>query len=107
MSNSRSSTTVNARQLRSIGHRLKPVVTVAQRGFTDTIRDEINRALVDHELIKISVRRGSRPERKAVIEEICLACNAELIQSIGNVALLYRHSEKPYPRLSNLLRKLD
>ena len=39
--------------LRSLGHPLKPVVTVAGNGLTESVVTEINRALNDHELIKI------------------------------------------------------
>ena len=37
--------------LRSLGHPLKPVVTVAGNGLTESVVTEINRALNDHELI--------------------------------------------------------
>ncbi len=92
------------KRLRSVGHTLKPVVTIATRGFTEATRLEINRALDDHELIKVSVRAGSREARAAITREICSTCPAELVQAIGNIILLYRPAEKPNPRLSNLLR---
>ncbi len=42
----------DTKQLRAIGHKLKPVVTVAGKGLSETVRLEIERALTDHELIK-------------------------------------------------------
>ena len=45
----------DTKQLRAIGHKLKPVVTVAGKGLTDTVVEEINRALSDHELIKVNL----------------------------------------------------
>lgn len=92
------------KRLRSIGHKLKPVVSVANKGFTEAVRLEINRALEDHELIKVSVKAGGREARAAVTEEICRDCPAELVQAIGNIILIYRPAAKPNPRLSNLLR---
>jgi RNA-binding protein len=92
------------KRLRSIGHKLKPVVTVAGKGFTDATRLEINRALDDHELIKVSIRADNRDQRSAITGDICSRCDAQLVQAIGNTILLYRAAEKPNPKLSNLLR---
>ena len=92
------------KRLRSIGHRLKPVVTVAQKGLTESVCNEINRALDDHELIKVSVKCADREERRQLIDTICQQCPAELVQTIGHIALLYRPAKSPDPRLSNLLR---
>ncbi|MDP4918106.1 MAG: YhbY family RNA-binding protein, partial [Haliea sp.] len=38
------------KQLRAIGHKLKPVVTVAGNGLSDNVLQEVQRALGDHEL---------------------------------------------------------
>ena len=96
--------TKDKKRLRTIGHKLKPVVTVASKGFTDATRQEINRALDDHELIKVSVKTGSRESRSEITTDICNSCPAELVQAIGNIILIYRAADKPDPRLSNLLR---
>lgn len=96
----------DARQLRALGHKLKPVVTVAGNGLTDNVVSEIDRALNDHELIKIKLAVGSREARTAVAEEICERSGAEVVQAIGNVILVLRRCAKPDPRLSNLLRPL-
>ena len=94
----------NKKRLRRIGHPLKPVVTIASKGFTEATREEINRALNDHELIKVSVKTDSRDARSEITTDICASCPAELVQAIGNIILIYRPAEKPNPKLSNLLR---
>jgi RNA-binding protein YhbY len=38
---------------RAIGHILDPIVTIAGKGLSETVVTELNRALDDHELIKI------------------------------------------------------
>ena len=96
----------DTRQLRAIGHKLKPVVTVAGNGLSDGVINEIERALGQHELIKIKLAVGDRDTRQAVAGEICERVGAELVQSIGNVILVLRRSAEPDPRLSNLLRPL-
>ncbi len=94
----------DTRQLRAIGHRLRPVVTVAGNGLSDAVLTELERALEDHELIKVKLAVGDREARDAVLEELLATCRAELIQRIGNTALILRRSAEPDPRKSNLLR---
>jgi RNA-binding protein len=94
------------KQLRAIGHKLKPVVTVAGNGLTDAVYAELERALGDHEIIKIKLAVGSRAARAAVTAEICERSGAELVQSIGNVAVILRPAPQPDPSLSNLIRPL-
>lgn len=90
--------------LRTIGHNLNPIVTVAGNGLSENIKIEIDRALEDHELIKVKYSVGDRELKKQLIEETVAASRATLIQSIGNVALLYRAAKEPDPKKSNLLR---
>jgi RNA-binding protein len=47
---------------------------------------------------------ADRDARREIIVLVCTQAGAELIQSIGNVAVLYRAAAKPDPRLSNILR---
>ena len=91
--------------LRQLGHQLNPVVTVAGKGLNENVLLEIERALKDHELIKIKLAVGDRVAKKTVAEEICQRCKAQLIQSIGHIVLVYRKADKPNPKLSNLLRQ--
>ncbi len=92
------------KQLRAIGHRLKPVVTVAGNGVSDGVLAELDRALSDHELIKVRINAGGRAERASILAEIASRSGAEIVQTIGSVALLLRRSARPDPRLSNLIR---
>lgn len=84
------------KQLRKLGHALKPVVTVAGDGLKETIIDATEEALEHHELIKVKVRAETRDEMKAMVSELCEKTNAELITLTGFVALLFRrNSESP------------
>lgn len=96
----------DVKQLRAIGHKLKPVVTVSGKGLSESVLAELDRALTDHELIKVRLAVGSRQVRSECARDICEQCGAEIIQSIGNIILILRHAEKPDPRLSNLIKPL-
>lgn len=92
------------KRYRSIGHDLHPLVTVAGNGLTDTVIAEVNRALDDHELIKVKVLISDRNARALMIVELCQKSDAIIVQTIGKVALLVRESKQPNVRLSNLRR---
>lgn len=92
------------KQLRAIGHKLKPVVTVAGNGLSEGVMTELERALSDHELIKVKLAVPGKANRQQLSAEICQQTGAQLVQSIGGVILLLRRSKEPDPRLSNLIR---
>lgn len=95
---------LDTRQLRAIAHKLKPIVTVAQKGLSETVHKEIDQALARHELIKVKIVVGDRDVRKEVSAEICEQTRCELVQSIGNIVVLFRAARQPDPKLSNILR---
>jgi len=78
------------KHLRGLGHQLKPVIIVGDAGLSDSLFDEYERTLEHHELIKVKVRLGDRSERDALIASLCERSSAELVQRIGNVALVFR-----------------
>jgi len=92
------------KQFRTLGHNLNPIVTVAGNGLTENIQLEVDRALEDHELIKVKFAVGDRTLKKALIRELCSIVEAQLVQEIGNIALIFRPAREPNPKLSNLLR---
>lgn len=93
------------KKLRGIGHALEPVIIVAGNGLHDALMQETERALRDHELIKIRLAIEDRTVRKQTADEICLRLGAESVQQIGKLVLIYRHNPQANPRLSNLYRQ--
>ena len=92
------------KDLRRLAHHLKPIVTVAERGLTESVMAEIERALIDHELIKVRITSNDRTLRSASTTEICATRDAALVAEIGKIAVLYRHNPNAKPHLSNLQR---
>ncbi len=81
------------KHLRTLGHSLSPIVTVADRGLVETVVTAIEEALDIHELVKVKVRQ-QREQRTALYEEICQKTGAIQVQTIGMVLLIYRPSKK-------------
>lgn len=82
------------RWLKAQSHHRKPVVSVGQAGVTERLLAELDLALAHHELLKVKVPAGDRDLRDGIIEQLVAATRAELINRIGNVAVLYRANPK-------------
>ncbi len=100
-------TNAEKKRFRTIGQRLNPVLIIAQKGVTDSIRQEIERALSDHELIKVKLLVPDRQAKRALTDSLCEEFAAECVHRVGHVILLYRAAAKPNASLSNLVRTLD
>lgn len=94
------------KHLRQIGHQLNPIVSVGENGVSEGVLAELDRALNDHELIKVKLAIADREDRSTIIEYLIEESGAELIQNIGKIILIKRAAKKPKPKLSNLLRPL-
>jgi RNA-binding protein len=89
-------TETQKKRLRTRAHDLNPVVMVGQHGLKPTILEEIEIALSHHQLIKIKLSVGDRDLRDEMIAEILQHSQAQQIQRIGNIAVLYRRNpERP------------
>ncbi len=92
------------RRLRQIAHHLDPVVSIGDQGMSEGLIGETNRALADHELIKVRINALAREDRNALGTGLADACNAAVVQRIGKVIVLFRANPEPDPKLSNLTR---
>lgn len=71
-------------------HHLKPVVMIGQKGLTTNVIAEADQALNIHELIKIKIIGEDKAERNEMMVELCNALQAEPLNLIGNIAIVYR-----------------
>lgn len=76
--------------LRGLGHALNPVLLIGQQGVTPGVIAEAQRALHDHELIKVKFRGAERDARDAGLDELATATGSTLVQRIGHTALYYK-----------------
>ena len=78
------------RYLRGLGHKLVPVAQLGKAGITDAFVDSVDRALADHELIKIKLGEAAGLDRHEAADEIAQKTHAEVAQVLGYTLVLYR-----------------
>jgi len=85
------------RQLRAAGHHLSPVVQVGKEGVTEAVLRQLDRALLDHELVKVKMGTETPEDRFASAEALAAGAEgAHLAQILGRTLLVYRrHPVKP------------
>jgi RNA-binding protein len=81
------------KHLRRLAHPLNPIVMLGNAGLTDGVVSELDRALDDHELVKVSVRVGDRDARNLALTTLAARTQAHLVQRVGNVGVFYRRAK--------------
>lgn len=81
--------------LRSLAHKLNPVVMIGNNGLTESVLQEIENSLNAHELIKIKVLGDNRELRVSMLKEICEKTGAVNVHHIGKQLVIYRQAETP------------
>lgn len=76
--------------LRAEAHKLAPVVIIGDKGLTDEVVKEIDRSLKAHELIKVRAATDDRKAREEWMRQVCERLEAEPVQVIGKVLVIYR-----------------
>ncbi len=67
---------------------------VGHDGLKDSVLAELDAALTAHELVKVKVAAGDRDERAGMVAALVTASGADLVQSIGHMATLFRRNTK-------------
>ena len=80
------------KHLKALAHNKKPVVIIGNNGLTSTVLEEIDKALIHHELIKIRVNAEDRDQRETMVQRIGTELTAELVQRIGHIATFFRRN---------------
>ena len=83
-------TSAERRALRARAHHLHPVVMIGTAGLTAQVIKEIDANLRSHELIKIRMLDDDRHARASLAEAICEAADAQPVQHIGKIFVIYR-----------------
>ena len=87
-------TNLQKKELRRIGHSLNPLVLIGRENLADSVIEAIDRALEDHELIKVKILKTSSLAKQDAAAQIPSRTAAQLVQLIGKTLLLYRANPK-------------
>jgi len=86
------------KHLRRLAHPMNPIVMLGNAGLTDAVVAELERALTDHELVKVSARVGDRDVRNDALATLASRTASDLVQRIGHVGVFYRR-RKDLPKI--------
>lgn len=79
---------------RAKANSLEPVIQLGKEGISDNLITQIDDTLDARELIKIRVHLESAPKTpKELAQELALPLNADIIQVIGGIIVLYRQAD--------------
>jgi RNA-binding protein len=91
------------RWLKGQAHSLDPFIHVGKGGLSEGVLEQAEAALARHELVKARFS-AEREERSAQAADLAARTGAELIATIGRVAILYRAGADPAKRRYRLPR---
>ena len=81
------------RFLRAKAHHLKPIFQVGKDGVNENMLVQVNEALEKRELLKVTVLQNCLEDKNVVADQLVEGTNAELVQVIGAIIVLYKESE--------------
>lgn len=81
--------------LLKLAHSLRPIIIIGNQGLTEGVLAETDRALFDHELIKVRINAEDKAERMQMRDALVEKLNAECVKTIGHIVVLYRPATPP------------
>jgi RNA-binding protein len=82
--------------LRAAGHHLSPVVQIGKAGVTEAVVQQLDEALLAHELVKVKVGSESPEDRFETAARVAAGPAVQLAQVLGRTLLVYRkHPTRP------------
>ncbi len=82
------------RKLRALAHHLKPIIMVGAKGVTENLLKELDKTLETHELIKVTIAGSDKAGRLEITQTLCKSSQADIVQLIGRISVLYRKSKE-------------
>ena len=80
--------------LRGLGNALEPVMQIGKDGLSDNSIKAIEQLLQARELVKFKVLNNCDDDAKSLANVIAIKVNADVVQAIGKVFILYKKSAK-------------
>jgi len=76
-------------------------VQIGKLGLTDEVVAAVDKALEDHELIKVKFV-NFKDEKNDLARDVGTKIDATLVRVVGNIAIYYRHQTNPDKRVVHL-----
>ena len=80
--------------LRGEGNTLDPLIHIGKDGVSESVIEQVEELLDDHELIKGRVLDNAPLESRDAAHEMADKTGADVVQGIGGVFLIYRRNEE-------------
>jgi RNA-binding protein len=79
-------------ELRARAHHLAVAVHIGHQGLTETVKQTLDDTLRTKELVKVQFSKNFDGKPKEVANDVALAVQADVVQTIGRTATLYREN---------------
>lgn len=87
-------TAAQKRQLKSLAMKLTNRYQIGKNEITDTVIDMLDKALTAHELIKVDISKNASEEKMQIALDLSSRLNADLVQVVGRVVVLFRRNKQ-------------
>lgn len=87
-------TTKQRAYLRGLGNALDPVAQVGKEGLNENLITSVQLLLQARELVKIKVLKNCELTAREIADNLSSMLNAEIVQVIGAIIILYKKSTK-------------
>ena len=88
------------RYLKGEAHAKKPVVTVGIKGVSKSVLEEIDGALVTHELIKVKLPAGPKDAKLSLSKQLSAPNKSLIIGLTGRTLILFRQKKPDESKFS-------
>lgn len=76
------------KDVKRVGHGLRPTVHVGKEGVTDTLIEEIAKQVKNRKVVKVRLLPSVEEDRKRVAEDLAARSDSVLIEVVGHTVLL-------------------
>lgn len=84
--------------LRKIAHHIDISVMVGKGGADERVLKALDESLKSHELVKVRFQ-SFKDEVREISEKMAISLKADVVTTVGHVAIIYRKNEDPKDRV--------
>lgn len=81
--------------LKSMAHHDRALLQIGKTGVSESLLEQLDKLLEDHELVKINVLKNCPFELEELVEEVLEATGSDFVQKIGRKFTIYRPAKEP------------